>query len=117
MKTEIENNSFELVLRNQRKGAMMTDLSKTMQEAVLAVTEHGEAATVTVTFKISPANSDAGALSVRDEIKSKLPQPKRSNTLFYSTDDGRLVREDPNQEDLKFEVKAAETSDDERKIA
>lgn len=110
MNTDTIPNSFEGVLRHQRKGKMLSELSQSLQAAVLAVVEHNEAATVTLTLKVSPANGDASAMSVQDEIKSKLPQPRKPNTLFYSTDDGRLVREDPNQKEMKFEVTTDNTT-------
>ena len=108
--TPIIGNSFESVLRTQRKGALLSELSEKMQSAVLAVREHTKEATVTVTFRITPANADASALSVTDEVKVKLPEPRKPNTLFYATDDGRLVRDDPHQTEMKLTVTQTETA-------
>jgi len=107
MKTETQTplaNSFEAVLRNQRKGALLSELSEVLQSAVLKVREHTREATVTLIIKIAPANDDASALSVVDEVKVKLPEKRKPNTLFYATDDGRLVRDDPNQKELELAV-------------
>lgn len=101
------SNSFETVLRTQRKGAMLTELSEQLQAAALAVREHGKPATVTLTLNLVPANNDASALNVRDDIKSKLPEKTKSPSLFFTTDDGRLVREDPNQTEMKLTVEAS----------
>jgi len=103
---EIIGNSFESVLRNQRRGHLLSELSEKLQAAVLAVKEHTKEATVTLTFKIAPANGDASAISVTDEIKVKLPEARKANTLFYSTDDGRLVRDDPNQTEMELKTLA-----------
>lgn len=104
MDTPIIANSFESVLRLQRRGALLTELSEKLQQAVLAVREHTKEASVTLTFKIAPANADASALSVLDEVKVKLPEARKANTLFYATDDGRLVREDPNQSEMDLKI-------------
>lgn len=105
--TPIVLNAIEPVLRTQRKGVMLTDLSAAMQQAVAATREHLKESIITLTLRISPVSGDGQALSVRDEINVKLPQPKKPNTLFYATDDNCLVREDPNQQELAISVHAS----------
>lgn len=103
MKTETPIlNAIESVLRTQRKGAMLTELTAAMQTAVCATREHLKPSVITLTLTISPASGDAAAMSVLDEIKIKPALPRKPNTLFYATDDGRLVREDPNQQEMSL---------------
>lgn len=101
------NNSFEAVLRNQRRGALLQELSEELQRLTASVREHGKGGSVTLVIKVSPANGDASAMSVIDEVRVKVPQAKRPNSLFYATDDGRLVREDPNQKEMVLKVAEA----------
>jgi len=37
-------------------------------------------------------------------VKTKLPEPERGMTIFYATDDNRLVRNDPRQQQLPLRV-------------
>lgn len=104
MKTETILNSVEVLLRNQRKGKMLTELSEQMQRVALAAREHGQAARLTLTLTVLPASTDGTAMSVADEIKIKLPEPKKARSLFFVTDDGCLVRNDPNQTEMKLEI-------------
>ncbi len=96
----ITNNSFAAVLNLHRKGSLLADLSAHMQSLVQAVREHGADGTLTLKLKVSPASGDGSMLSIHDEITAKLPQPKKANTLFFATDDNRLVRNDPNQKEM-----------------
>jgi hypothetical protein len=94
------NNSFENVLRHQRKGKCLHELSEKIQQAVLEVRALGKPASVTLTLQISPFGD--GAVSVLDEIKTKLPAANKVSSVFYSTDEGALVRQDPNQQEMKL---------------
>ncbi len=102
MNTPLLNNSFELQLRHVRKGACLTELSEKLQSAVASVRALNKPATLTLTLTISPFND--GAFAVVDEVKTKLPTPNKGHTLFFATDEGVLVREDPNQSTMKFTV-------------
>lgn len=95
MNPPLIDNSFEIQLRQIRKGLCLTELSQQMQAAVLAVRSLNKEATLTLKLKISPFGDETFA--VVDDITVKLPVANRGHTQFYATDDGRLVREDPNQ--------------------
>lgn len=103
-KIELVGNSIEILLVNQRKGKMLTELSEQMQAVALAAREHNEPATLILTLKVSPASGDGSAMSVSDEIKVKLPQPKKPRSLFFITENGVLVRKDPNQSEMTLET-------------
>lgn len=96
------NNSFEGQLRHVRKGACLTELSAKLQEAVTVVRSLNRPGTLTLKLTITPFNE--GAFAVTDEVTTKLPMPKKGHTLFYATDEGVLVREDPNQQEMKLTI-------------
>jgi len=100
----IVSNSFESVTRHQRRGAFLSDISEGVQKCVMAVRERHEPATLTIVLKFDPATADADAISVRDEIKMKLPEAKKANTLFFSTEEGQLVRDNPKQSEMDLKV-------------
>lgn len=95
-------NAIDNVIRQQRKGKCLAELSEALQQVVLAVREHADSGSLTLTLKISPASGDATAMQVADEIKVKLPTIKKPSSLFYSTDEGALVRNDPNQQEMQL---------------
>jgi len=51
-----------------------------------------------LTAKLKP-NGDAGVI-VTDEIKTKVLEAARGDTVFFVTAGGSLVRQDPRQQDL-----------------
>lgn len=96
-------NAFQQVLNGQRKGECLTALTRGMQEAMRAVKEHGKKATITLKLDIVPMTADGGTVSVFDDVTVRLPKPKPQASVFYSTDDNRLVRNDPNQKEMTLQ--------------
>lgn len=107
MNTETPSNTFHAMLQHQRKGKLLAELSEQLQQVTLAAREFGEPATLTLTIRVSPANGDASAMAVADEIKTKLPQPKKPTSLFFVTDEGALVRNNPNQSEMNLTAVAS----------
>lgn len=103
----VVNNAFDGVLRNQRRGAMLTEASEKLMQAVQAVREQGKAATLIIKLKVSPANVDGSALSVTDEVTLALPKQSRGNSLFYATEFNSLVLNNPNQSEMELTVTRA----------
>lgn len=97
------DNSFELQLRHIRKGACLTELSKELQAAVMAVRALNKSATLTLKLKIEPFGD--GTFAITEDIATKLPVPNKGHTLFYATDDGRLVRDNPEQQEMQLTVR------------
>ena len=88
-------------VREQRKGNTHEDLSKALNDLVTAVHAHGKAGRLTYTLTIEPHKEMPDVFVVKDEVKVKAPQAKRTASIFYATRDGNLQREDPNQ--MKFD--------------
>lgn len=98
----IIENSFTTVLTNQRKGALLTDLSRALQEATQSVREHKKQAVITLKITIAPANGDASVVQVCDDITVKVPKKESQSTIFYPTDENTLSRKDPNQQEMEL---------------
>lgn len=106
------DNSFELQLRYVRKGAALTELSTQLQAAVLAVRSLNQKAVLTLKLNIEPFGD--GTFAITDDISTKLPTPKKGHTLFYATDDGRLVRDNPEQTEMKLITQQPEQSNEQQ---
>jgi len=86
---------FTDVLRETRNGALVDELSAQLTELTKAVVETGKKGTLNLTLSIAPAKG--GAYVVTDEVKLKAPEHDKEATLFFVSNQGDLLRNDPNQ--------------------
>lgn len=89
---------FADVLRDLGGGNTYDELTARLAEVVEAVTETHKMGEISIKLKIKP-NGDSGVI-VTDEIKAKVPEATRGDTVFFVTSGGSLVRQDPRQQDL-----------------
>lgn len=93
------------ILLQMNNGATVTELAEALEKAVAAVRATGKSAAITLALKLSPASKGITAvLTVESQVKTKLPEPDRGITIFYATDDNKLVRNDPKQSMLPLRV-------------
>lgn len=86
------------LLRLLRDGGVAFDLSAALGALVGAVRETGKPGSLALTIKVAPAaEGNASKVLLRDDIALKLPRPEHLPSMFYTTDDGRLTRHNPNQ--------------------
>lgn len=104
MEVEPISNAFEGVLRNQRKGKFASELSEQLQELTKKVVALGRGGSITIKLKLTPATTDGAALMVSDQIEVKAPEPAKTNSIFYTTNDGQLVRENPAQQEMPLNI-------------
>ena len=83
-------------------GDLAADLSKEIETAIVALTEHAGdrnvargSLTLTLSFEIAHGKAEITA-----DIKSKLPKRLRRTSFFFATDDGALSLEHPSQHDM-----------------
>lgn len=100
---------FADVLTSLRRGKTHRELSDAMQELSLAVIETHRAGTITLTIKVSKSKA-SGMVEIDDTVKVKLPEPDRSSSMFFVTDDGNLSKDDPRQ--LSLDVGPVRVVDD-----
>ena len=86
-------------------GGTVAELSDALKDVVAAVRAAGRSGSITLTIKVAPAMKGAtDVLTVEAKVKTKLPEPERGATIFFATDDNRLVRSDPKQQMLPLRV-------------
>lgn len=97
---------FADVLRDLAAGQVYDDLTSSLGEIVTAVLETRKAGEMTLKIKVKP--NGEGSVVVAAEMKNKVPEPAKGETLFFATSSGSLLRNDPRQAafDLR-EVKPA----------
>lgn len=95
-----EPRPFATFLMEHAKGRSHDELSAALRDLVLAVEETGKAGKLSYTVTVKPQPKVEGAVLVGDDIKSTLPQLDRPASIFFATDAGDLVRNDPRQRSI-----------------
>ncbi|HRK69696.1 MAG TPA: hypothetical protein PKY73_19290 [Hyphomonas sp.] len=94
-----------------KNGAVVAELSDRLRKLIKAVRETGNAGSLTLTMKVAPAvkgDNGGDVVSVEAAVNTKTPAPKLGTSIFFTTDAGGLVRNDPRQMDLLAEKEPAE---------
>lgn len=98
------DNHFGLILGQIRKGRSLSELSEALRDLVQAVRDTGKKGKLVYTVAVEPAaKTDGRVLMVSDDVALKAPESARDASLFFSTDEGRLSRKDPDQEEFPFD--------------
>ena len=96
---------FPETILQMNNGATVAELGEALEKVVAAVRAAGKSGTVTLTVKVAPASKNStDVLMVESQVRTKLPEPERGMTIFYATEENRLVRNDPKQQQLPLRV-------------
>ena len=90
------------LLSELRRGKVESDLTDHLHDLIAACRDTGKKGSLTLTLTVEP-DKDADMdreprIRISDLITSKLPRRSVKPSLFYVTDDGNPVRNDPRQE-------------------
>jgi hypothetical protein len=96
-------NTFHQTINLVDGGKLSDDLAEKLADLIGKVKERGKAGTLSLTLKIKPLNSDADSVSLSGGIKVTEPAKVERASIFFTTDDNRLVQENPAQQVMKLE--------------
>ncbi len=88
---------FADVLRELSRGSSHDELSEALHDLIDRVRDTRKVGTLVYSIKVGPLKGTEDALVVVDQIKMKLPEHDRENSIFYADKHGNLSRNDPNQ--------------------
>ena len=91
---------FTDTLRFMRKGSVVQALTDKLAEVCKAASETGKAGELTLKIKIKPEAAGGKQFDFVPSIGFSIPQPDLKPSVFYMTDDGGVVREDPDQAEM-----------------
>lgn len=80
-----------------RYGQTAEELSEKLSECIGRSRETGKLSELTLKIKLKP---DGRQVFITEEIKAKLPDFPREQTILFPTDDNNLQRTDPRQAEL-----------------
>lgn len=106
------SNRFNQALSEVRKGQVLNDLSNSLAEIIEAVRTHGGNGSLTLKLDIKPVDGSGEQVLISDDIKTKVPQPKKQPALFFTDEGGHLLRNDPRRRDWVEEQKKQLAEDD-----
>ncbi len=96
---------FPETILQMNNGATVMELSNALEQVVAAVRAAGKSGSITLTIKVAPASKGVtNVVMVETQVKTKMPEPDRGMTVFYATEDNKLVRNDPKQQTLNLRV-------------
>lgn len=93
---------FTDILRQIRKGAPVEEATHALADVVKAVDETGKPGQITITLTIKPAKHGGPEKTIIAEVKAKKPRSDIAPAIFFSNDEGDLVRVDPRQEEMEL---------------
>jgi hypothetical protein len=96
--TQPATRDFQDILTDLDEGRVHSHLTEHLRRVVSAVMETGKVGALTLKVNVRRENRMA---VVAAAITTKIPQPPTESTVFFTTVDGDLRREDPLQPVLK----------------
>lgn len=93
-----KNTPFSQQLQVLNRGAFDDEIGEALADLVKAVRQTGKAGTLTITIGVNKLNArDENALKLTPKCKVKIPELAPYENIMFSTADGDLLRDDPNQ--------------------
>lgn len=90
--------NFTDVIGDLQGGRVHQELTDQLNDLIKEVMEHRKAGSISLTIDVKP--NAANQVEVKDKITVKLPQADRMKTMFFTNEEGDLLRRDPRQPDL-----------------
>ena len=96
--------SFLEFLQSFRRGELIAEADEQFGELMEAIRRTGGkgAITIKLPFKVN----EAGQIECVPQLSCQKPRKPLGTGIYYVTDEGRLTRRDPSQEDLFDELEA-----------
>ena len=95
---DVEIRPFSDVLKELGEGSTESELSEAFWDLIQRVVETTKAGTLTLTISVGLDGRDR--LTVKDEVKLRLPEFSRPVTSFFMDKAGNASRRDPNQPEI-----------------
>ncbi len=86
------------------RGSLDAELTEALASVVKAVRETGKSGVLTLQLKVSKLNArDENAVKITPRVATKKPELAPYESVMFSTYDGDLLRNDPNQRQLDLQ--------------
>lgn len=102
-------NSFLGTLQKHRSGGLLAEASAKLAELTAAVHATGKRGKMTILLEVNPAQAGDQCVTLHDDIVVKIPKTKSPASLWYTTAEGDLLKNNPRQMEIAPVVVAAES--------
>jgi hypothetical protein len=85
------------VLRDIRRGRVVDAATLELASVVRDAKATGKPGELTIKLKITPDKADPDVIRVSAEVKGKSPRPDLPDGMFFTNEEGDLLREDPKK--------------------
>jgi len=99
---------FTDLLRDLRYGEALDELSQALNDLVAQCVSSNKPGELRLTLKLKPSKS--GAIEITDALAVAGPKPERGSSLFFSTPENNLVRNNPRQTNLDLRTVDIDTT-------
>lgn len=100
----MSNTKFSKTLSQLNRGELDDELTKVISDVIKAVRETRKQGTVTLSLKIGMLNSRTeNQIKITPQVSCKVPELDREESIVFSTADGDVLFDDPNQ--MKIDLK------------
>jgi hypothetical protein len=93
---------FLKTIQGIRQGSLIDDLDRQLYELGLLVKHTGKAGELTLKLKIRPIDNMGSAIHIEDVIAVKEPELAKEKSVFFVTEAGEFVKNDPRQRNLEL---------------
>lgn len=101
----LKNTPFSQQIAFLSKGCLDAELTEELAKVIKAVRESGKAGSITLNLKVSMLNTrDENAVKLTPVVTAKCPKMAPYESVMFSTADGDLLRDDPQQPSLNLET-------------
>lgn len=95
--------AFSDQVSKMNKGSLDIELTEALAELVKQVRATHKKGSISLSLNVQPlSQSDEDVLKITPEIKTNLPKMPQPQSIFWSTADGDMLRNDPTQTELEF---------------
>lgn len=94
--------NFIGLLQSHRRGELVREADDLLAEMITAINDFGGKGEITL--KLSVKRNEAEQLEITPALSMKKPRKALSVGIFYCSDEGKLSRRDPRQDDMFDEL-------------
>eukprot|EP00456_Euglypha_rotunda_P063696 TRINITY_DN53969_c0_g1_i1.p2 TRINITY_DN53969_c0_g1~~TRINITY_DN53969_c0_g1_i1.p2 ORF type:complete len:155 (+),score=48.50 TRINITY_DN53969_c0_g1_i1:54-467(+) len=90
------------VMRDYNRGAFVKEVTELVGDATRKVVDTGKKGKIVITIEIRPSTGSSPAVLLKMDVVDKSPQPETPAEYMYVTPGDDLVRNHPDQGELKL---------------
>lgn len=90
---------FALTIMRQGQGATNAEATALLKDLIQRVRDTGKSGQITLTLRVAPIKNTTQVI-VTDKLAAKLPEYDRPTSLYFTTPDGEILRDNPDQDPL-----------------